>query len=227
MFKSFNNDFLLDSPVYLFDVCLLCSDLDNFFSFDFNLSELLNQDWNLNNFLNNSFDILIDLNDLRYYFFNFNNFRNIHSFLDNLLHLIHLGNLGHSINDFFDDLLDFFDLLNDSFNRDNFLSESLNFNNSILKVGYYFLHFLNSLLDNNVVNLSLNLNHLDLFLFDRDNSVSELINLLYLSVNYFDRDHFLNNSINRDLNLNWYYNVPVYLNYLWLFNYVCNNLLDL
>lgn len=227
MFKSFDNDFLLDSPVHLFDVCLLCSDLDDFFSFHFNLSELLNQDWNLNNFLNNSFDILIDLNDLRYYFFNFNDFGNIHSFLDNLLHLIHLGNLGDSINDFFDDLPDFFDLLNDSFNRDNFLSESLNFNNSILKVGYYFLHFLNSLLDNYVVNLSLNLNHFDLLLFDRDDSISELINLLYLSVNYFDRDHFLDNSINRDLNLNWYYNVPVYLNYLWLFNYVCNNLLDL
>ena len=207
----------------MFNFCILSSDLNDLLSFDFDLPQLLNQYWNFNNFFDDSLNVLVDSNDLRNYFFNLNDFRNINSFLNDFLDFINFRDFSNSIDNFLYNLSDFFDLLNDSLNWNNFFSPLLNFNDSILEIRNDFFNFFNSLLDNNVINKSFNLNYFDLLLLNRNNSVSKLIHLLNLSVDDFNWNHFLNYSIDWDLNFNGDNDVSIDFNYLWLFNNVGYN----
>lgn len=179
---------------------------------------MLDKNWYLDYLLYNIFDIFINFDNLGNNSFNLDKFRTIYSFLDNFLNLIDFRNLWDSINYFLDYLFDLFNLLNNSFNWNNLLYKSLNFNNSVLDIRYYSLDLFNSLLNDNVVNKFLYLNNFNLFLNLRNYLLSPFINLLYLGMNYLNRHHFLYDSINWDLNLNWYHYISVDFYYLRLLN---------
>jgi hypothetical protein len=98
--------------------------------------------------------------------------------------------------------------------------------NFVLNVRYNFLNFFNSFLNDNIINKFLNFNYLDLFLLYRNNLFTELINLLNLPVNYFDWNHLFNNSIDWNLNFDWYDDIAIDFDYFRLFNNIGDNLLD-
>ncbi len=187
---------------------------------------MLDQDWDFNDFLYDSFNVLIDFDNLRNDFLDLDNLWYVDSLLDNLFNFVNFRNFSDSIDDFFNDLYNLLYLLDHCFNRHNFLSDSLNLNNSVLDVRNDFLDFFDSFLDNNIVNVFFNFNNLDLFLFNGNNFFAYLIYLFDLSVNNLDRDHFLNDSINWNLNLDRDNNVSIYLYDFRLFDNVGDNFFD-
>lgn len=199
--------------------------MNDLFPVDLNLSQLLHQHWDLDDFLDNVFNVFVDFDDLRYYFFDLNDFMNVDSLFNYFLDLIHFGNLSHPVNDFFHNLFDLFDLLYNSFNRNNLFPKFFYFYNSVLKVRNNPFHLLDSFLNNNIIHLLFNLNDLDLLLFYRNYSIPKLVNLLNFPMHNFNRHNFFNKSVNRHLNLNWNDYVSIYLNYFWLLNYIGDDLL--
>lgn len=181
---------------------------------------MLDQDWDFNYFLYDSFNVLVDFDNLRNDFFDLDNLWYVDSLLDNLFNFVNFRNFSNSIDDFFNDLPDLLNLLDHSFNRHNFFSEFFNFNNSVLDVRNNFLDLFDSFLNNYIVNVFFNFNNLDLFLFNWNDFFADLINLFDLSVNDFDGHHFLNDSINWDLNFDGDNDVSIDLNDFGLFDNV-------
>jgi len=162
----------------------------------------LNYNRDLNDFLNDSLNVLIDSNYFRNNSLDLDKLRDVHSLLNYPLHLINFRYFSYSINYFFWNLFYDFKFLNDFFDWNNLLNISLNFDESFLNVRNDFFNFFYSLLNDNVFNSFFNFNHFNLLLLDSFNFFSPFINLLNFSVNPLNWNNFLNDSI--DGNLNFY-----------------------
>ena len=82
-------------------------------------------------------------------------------------------------------------------------------------------------MNDNIIDVFLNFDYLDLFLFYRNNLFAELINLFDFSVNDFDWDHLFYDSVDGDLNFDRYNDVTIDFNNFRLFDNVSDNLLYL
>ena len=154
------NYLFFNISINLFHDSILCSNGNNFLFLNLDLFQFLYQYWYFDNFLDDMLNVSIDFDYLRDYSLHLYEFRAVNSLLDDLLNLINFGDLNDSINDFLYYLLDLFDLLDNSLNRNYFLNESLNFNDSVLDVRHNLLYFFNPLLDNDVIDCSFRLNQL-------------------------------------------------------------------
>lgn len=227
LLESLNDNLLLNGPIDLFDLCVLCFDDDYLLYLNLDLSQLLDQNWDLDDLLDYVLNVPVDPYDLGHYLLHLNYFGHVHPFLYDSLHLVHFRDVGDPVHHLLYYLLDLLDFLDNSLHRYNLLSPSLHLHDPVLNVRHDFLHLLKSLLNYHVVHFPLHLNHFYHLLLYRHDPVSILIDLLYLPMHHLDRNHFLYYPIHRNLDLHWNYHVSRYLNYPRLLDDVSYYLLNL
>ena len=159
-----------------------------FFTNFLNFFKFLDDHWNLNDFLYNILDIVVDSYKLWYDSFNLNEFWHFYHDLLQALNFIYFGNGDSFFNDFFNYLLGSDNLLNFWLYLHNFFNNLWHFFDDLLNIRNYFLHFFNSLIYYNLLNNPFNFIHNNFLLFCDNNLLNDLRNL-----NNFLSDFFLNN----------------------------------
>ena len=143
-----NNGFL-NCSFNLSNVFILSSDFNNFFIFLGNLFDSFHDQWNLDNLFNNILNVSVDIDKLRNDLFNLNNSWNFNHLLLNSFDLIDFGDNNCLFDNFFTDLFCSYDFLNCLDNWNNLLLNNLNLFNLFSNIWNLFDDLSNFSINNN------------------------------------------------------------------------------
>ena len=225
-FELFKDNSFFNNLFYFLNSFIFVSQFNNFFVLLNNLFNSFHNNRHFDDLFNDVLNVLVNVDKLRNNFFYLDDLWNFNNFLFNSFYFVDLRNNDGSVDNLFNNLFSCHDFSTDIMNRHNLFNKSIYFFNFSSDIGnflYYLFDF--SVINNSLFNFN-DFDWLGLDSVLNNDLFHDCWNLDDFLNSFVHRNHLFDNSVDWNRNLDWDNDLLLDFNNLGNFDLVVNNLFN-